>query len=781
MARVRSLCFASGTFVRVLARFGQRDWLAIRHVIMLDAFAGQSSRLVAAARLLLLHQPIEAHSSSLHLADGGYVGCCGDGHGDDGQSAGLHNVEKTPRAQTTTSSDPMKTGPAGLGNAEKTPRDQTMTTDPTGVSYTMASVWHLSYLTDSRPELARGNLAYHCPWDNEDSCTSAQDIVHWEAEMIHVAHQDTIRAAEQELLLEAERRLKKVQTIRQGDNKKKALARQHVGRAAGQKSPMKSLKIVPVDRVLSSGGVGPAVAIWAVSASFIVIILAILLTDQIGNNLAFADWRQQHSGRTGIGGEVDVTDLLAALGDFGDYTYVSCFVDNCVDRDRIRGKPAPMEEAALISSNWVLTMFLRNMYCCFTVTYWIILARHVAKDQIYASRKIALLLVSVVMVPVHAKLVFPTGIRHDSLSGVGQSGLASSYDIDPDDIGTGVVNCQGSWGEWDACSARCGGGTRTRTYRISVGAANGGEICEASDGEVELKTCNSDACPAPQNVPGGSEWQERELVPVVADELQLVANIGAAGAPRRLQDAAQRACSGEFGNGRVGLTDSICEMYVVWGYLCDTLVGRQSYCGTYCGACTPDWQIADVNSTVCNAWQIRTHEDGWGGAVIRVEDDAETLLIDGLAYADEHHFSAHVAPGVVDVCLGPSQCYNVTVNGSATARWSVHDAQGVMVVQGSAPFSQQICHCGHNGGDKCVDCTTVAARRWLSMAASCTMASVLQIAAATSCQRAAGTVQRPYRVNAALWVQNGTVRMEARALYVRPEALIMTRTQEPGV
>jgi hypothetical protein len=36
-----------------------------------------------------------------------------------------------------------------------------------------------------------------------------------------------------------------------------------------------------------------------------------------------------------------------------------------------------------------------------------------------------------------------------------------------------IVDCEGSWGGWEACSLLCGGGTQNRTYVVTVKAAGG--------------------------------------------------------------------------------------------------------------------------------------------------------------------------------------------------------------------------------------------------------------------------------------------------------------------
>ena len=56
------------------------------------------------------------------------------------------------------------------------------------------------------------------------------------------------------------------------------------------------------------------------------------------------------------------------------------------------------------------------------------------------------------------------------------------------------VNCVGAWGEWTGCSAGCGGGTRSRTYYITTPAANGGTACPKTNGQTESEACNTTAC-----------------------------------------------------------------------------------------------------------------------------------------------------------------------------------------------------------------------------------------------------------------------------------------------
>jgi hemicentin len=54
-------------------------------------------------------------------------------------------------------------------------------------------------------------------------------------------------------------------------------------------------------------------------------------------------------------------------------------------------------------------------------------------------------------------------------------------------------NCDGSWREWGACSATCGGGKQTRTYNIKTQASYGGNACPAVTDEDRV--CNPNPCP----------------------------------------------------------------------------------------------------------------------------------------------------------------------------------------------------------------------------------------------------------------------------------------------
>ena len=55
-------------------------------------------------------------------------------------------------------------------------------------------------------------------------------------------------------------------------------------------------------------------------------------------------------------------------------------------------------------------------------------------------------------------------------------------------------DCAGGWSAYVACSATCGGGTRSRTFSVTSAAVSGGTACAAADGATESEACNGSPC-----------------------------------------------------------------------------------------------------------------------------------------------------------------------------------------------------------------------------------------------------------------------------------------------
>ena len=56
------------------------------------------------------------------------------------------------------------------------------------------------------------------------------------------------------------------------------------------------------------------------------------------------------------------------------------------------------------------------------------------------------------------------------------------------------IDCVGSWGAWDACTATCGGGSQSRTFTITTASEPTGASCEDFDGATQSQSCGNDAC-----------------------------------------------------------------------------------------------------------------------------------------------------------------------------------------------------------------------------------------------------------------------------------------------
>jgi hypothetical protein len=57
------------------------------------------------------------------------------------------------------------------------------------------------------------------------------------------------------------------------------------------------------------------------------------------------------------------------------------------------------------------------------------------------------------------------------------------------------IDCEGSFGAFNSCSAECGGGTQSRTYTIQTNAEHGGATCPHINGDIDTQNCNTQNCP----------------------------------------------------------------------------------------------------------------------------------------------------------------------------------------------------------------------------------------------------------------------------------------------
>ena len=95
--------------------------------------------------------------------------------------------------------------------------------------------------------------------------------------------------------------------------------------------------------------------------------------------------------------------------------------------------------------------------------------------------------------------------------GVGAScpELTQTQACNEDPCGPPDVDCvMTSWGDWDDCSALCGGGSQSRYRFVSVSATGEGKSCPTTTSETQ--DCNMDTCPEPDPVDcelgDWSEW-----------------------------------------------------------------------------------------------------------------------------------------------------------------------------------------------------------------------------------------------------------------------------------
>ena len=91
-----------------------------------------------------------------------------------------------------------------------------------------------------------------------------------------------------------------------------------------------------------------------------------------------------------------------------------------------------------------------------------------------------------------AKLVGYSDMRTDTAERSLDAAVIERLDLPPTPM---PVPVNGAWTAWSACSATCGGGTRTRSC-TNPAPANGGLACAGSASE----TCNTQACLPPECV-----------------------------------------------------------------------------------------------------------------------------------------------------------------------------------------------------------------------------------------------------------------------------------------
>lgn len=75
-----------------------------------------------------------------------------------------------------------------------------------------------------------------------------------------------------------------------------------------------------------------------------------------------------------------------------------------------------------------------------------------------------------------------------------------------------VVDCEGYWGPFSACSKTCGGGVQRQSYRVVTLARNGGALCPHTSGDVKSRACNTERCEVEQwrqTAPGRAKTEEQ--------------------------------------------------------------------------------------------------------------------------------------------------------------------------------------------------------------------------------------------------------------------------------
>ena len=74
------------------------------------------------------------------------------------------------------------------------------------------------------------------------------------------------------------------------------------------------------------------------------------------------------------------------------------------------------------------------------------------------------------------------------------------------------VNCEWTWGDWGPCSARCGGGTQTRSIKILKPANHWGNPCPVGSYTTETRQCNTSLC-APTGTSGILKNSNSGIIP----------------------------------------------------------------------------------------------------------------------------------------------------------------------------------------------------------------------------------------------------------------------------
>lgn len=96
------------------------------------------------------------------------------------------------------------------------------------------------------------------------------------------------------------------------------------------------------------------------------------------------------------------------------------------------------------------------------------------------------------------------------------------------------INCKGDWTEWGHCCSSCGGGSRSRSYQITVPAQYGGLECPVKHEHVEHEPCNTHPCPIDCEGAWGA-WSD------CSNECTDCRNYGAVGSSERMFSVSVKA------------------------------------------------------------------------------------------------------------------------------------------------------------------------------------------------------------------------------------------------